>query len=330
MIGLCRRPPVPPVPPVGADDRQAPGVRWVRGDVRQPESWLPHLRPGIAVYHLAALRSQHGRRRADFEAVNVTACRELAQSCLQRGAGRFILVTSAHLYGPSAAGVPRREADGPAVARPANPANPVSAGGVSAAALGEYERTRGLGLLAIRQLVGEGLDAVALCPTILFGPDHDAHPNRITSEVRRVVRGGGRFDLLIGDGTAGRDLVYVDDVVDAALTAERVAPTGAELLLGGEAVSHRGLIERTLALAGRPPKPILSIPPTTAMAAARAADRLLRREAGCGYAAAVARVVDEWLFDCGQARQMLGYRPRSLDEGLAATLRWLRGKEGET
>jgi dihydroflavonol-4-reductase len=333
VTGLARRPPAREELQAAADrllqhhtatPETGAAVRWVHGDVRRPESYLQHVRPGIAVYHLAALRSHAGRRRGDVEAVNVTACRDLARTCLERGAGRFVLVTTAHLYGPSTGGKARREDDGPAVCR-----HEAMAGTGGEPALGWYERSRGLALLEVRRLVGEGLNAVALCPTILFGPDRRSHPNRITDELRRIVNGRPPVVMLIDGGTAGRDLAYVDDVVDAALAAERLAPVGAEVLLGGETISHRELIERTLALAGRRPSRLtLSIPGPAALAAASAADRLLGNDPGCGHAAAVARAMHEWRFDSERARQMLGYRPRPLDEGLAATLRWMGAKGG--
>jgi dihydroflavonol-4-reductase len=312
-----------PGPPAPA----ARPVHWVQGDVRQPRSYVQHLRPGVAVYHLAALRSHTGRRRGDFTAVNVTACRDLARHCLDRGVSRFVLVASAHLYGPSDPGAPpHREADAPAAA--ASRAAMGGAGGEPA--LGCYERSRAAALLEVRRLVAEGLDAITLCPTIIFGPDHPSHPNPVTDELRRIVRARRRCVILIGGGTARRDLIYVDDVVEAALAAERLAPPGAELLLGGEPISHRELLTRSQELTGRRPFwPPLSIPGPAALAAARVADRLLRYDPGCGHAAAVLRSLREWRYDCAHARQILGFQPRPLVEGLAATLRWLRNEEAK-
>ncbi len=322
VTGFARR----PLPPAAAAAEPA-AVRWVCGDIRRPQSYLPHLRPGIAVYHLAALRAARGRRRGDFAAVNVAACRELARLCLERGVRRFVLVATAHLYGPSESGVPRREDDGPAAARRQEATAGPGAG--AEPALGCYEHTRGAALLEVRRLVAAGLDAVTLCPAILFGPDTPSHPNRVTGELRHILRRRRPVVFVVAGGTARRELVHVDDVVGAALAAERLAPPGAELLLGGEAISHRELLARALALAGRRPSLLtISIPRPAALAAARVADRLLRHDPGCGHAAAILRALHEWRFDSARARHLLGYTPRPLDAGLAATLRWLRGEEG--
>ena len=353
VSGLCRRPPDPAARGDrgdrgdggggaygagagggggGGEPARLDGVRWLRGDVRLPRSYRAHLRPGMAVYHLAALRPGEGRHHGDFEAVNATACSDLARCCLERGVRRFILVTSAHLYGPSSHGVPRRETDGPALevdwaaTTGADAAAPP--GATAEPPLGSYERTRRAGLLAVRRLIAEGLDAVSLCPTILYGPDHPSHPNRITAELRRHIARRIPVAVVIDGGAARRDLVYVDDVVEAALAAERLAPPGAEMLLGGEAISHRELIARVAALAGRRRAPLpLSIPAPAALAAARTADRLLRYDPGCGHVATIIHLLREWNFDSGRARRLLGYRPRSLEEGLARTLSWLRERE---
>jgi dihydroflavonol-4-reductase len=313
-----------PVPPPAVEQRGS--VRWVQADVRHPRSYQPHLRPGMTVYHLAALRTGAGRHAGDFEAVNVAACGELARRCLDRGIRRFVLVTSAHLFGPSAHGETRREAD--AWSDAAGSLEPIPDSG-SEPALGCYERSRRAGLLAVRRQAAAGLDAVILCPTIIFGPDHASHPNRVTGELRRMAAGRSPITILIAGGTATRDLVYVDDVVAAALAAERLAPPGTELLLGGEPTSHRELLLRTLALLGRRGArlPAISMPAAAALAAARAADRLLRYDAGCGHAAAVIRMLRDWRFDSGRAQKLLDYRPLSLDQGLARTLRWLRDKD---
>jgi dihydroflavonol-4-reductase len=318
----------------GPPDPAAQPVRWVQGDVRQPRSYLQHLHPGMAVYHLAALRSHAGRRRGDFAAVNVTACRDLARHCLERGASRFVLVATAHLYGPSDPGSPpHREEDAPAAATASGAVTAGIAGTAGAGgepALGCYERSRAAALLEVRRLVAKGLDAITLCPTIIFGPDHPSHPNIVTGELRRVVHARRRCAILIGGGTARRDLIHVDDVVAAALAAERLASPGTELLLGGEAISHRELLMQAQALTGRRPFwPPLSIPGPAALAAARAADRLLRYDPGCGHAAAVLRSLREWRYDCARARLLLGFQPRPLVEGLAATLRWLRNEEAK-
>src|SRR5581483_1421491 len=103
-------------------------------------------------------------------------------------------------------------------------------------------------------------------PSIVYGPDLPAHPNRITSEVRRLLKGGPR--IWIGGGRQRRDLVFVDDVIRGILAAEERGGVGEEYLLTGEEISPRELAERALALAGARAGRVLPLPAAAARTAA--------------------------------------------------------------
>ncbi len=173
----------------------------------------------------------------------------------------------------------------------------------------------------IRELAREGLPAVTVCPTIVFGPDHPSHPNRVTSEIRRLLKGGPR--IWLAGGRQPRNLVFVEDVVRGMLAAEERGAVGEEYLLGGEEVSQRELARRVLALAGKREGMALSLPIGPARMAARIADRLLGHEVRAGYATAVETLLREWRFSSGKAGRDLDYQPLSLAEGLARTLEGL-------
>jgi dihydroflavonol-4-reductase len=204
------------------------------------------------------------------------------------------------MYGPSKDGRTRSEQDD---------LDPAS----SAYVRSKIEAVRG-----IRELAREGLPAVTVCPAIVFGPDHPSHPNRVTSEIRRLLRGGPR--IWLAGGRQLRNLVFVEDVVRGMLAAEEHGAVGEEYILGGEEVSPRELTRQVLAKR----KGIsLSLPAGPARAAAWIADRLLGHDPGAGYATAVATLLREWRFSSGKARRDLGYQPLSLAEGLARTMEGL-------
>jgi dihydroflavonol-4-reductase len=188
--------------------------------------------------------------------------------------------------------------------------------------LSKAEAVRG-----IRTLAREGLPAVTVCPSIVFGPDHPSHPNRITSEIRRLLRGGPR--IWLAGGRQPRNLVFVDDVVRGLLAAEERGAVGEEYLLGGEEISPRELSARVLALA--PARRgvalsglTLSLPAGAASRIAGIVDRLRGYDPGGGYATAVETLRREWRFSSGKARRDLGYQPLPLVEGLARTVDGLR------
>lgn len=257
--------------------------------IRDPSSYIPLLAAGDSVFHLAAVRNHPRVRVRDMEEVNVRATVELARRSREAGVGRFVHVSTAFQGSFSA-----------------------------------YTDSKARAVGEIRQL--EGLQAVIVCPTIVFGPDDPSHPNRITSEIRRLLR--QRVVLVVAGGRQARNLVYVDDVVRGLLAAERRGAVGEEYVLGGEEIAPRDFGRLVLSLAGLRPIATLSLPAGPALAMARIADKLGKSDAGSGYTTAVQMLLREWRFGSGNARRDLDYRPLSLAEGLSHTIEWLRAANG--
>jgi len=301
VAALCRN-------PESLSDLRHPGLRIVAGDLRCPSSSAGLPPPGGSVFHLAAVRNHPRSRIRDMAEINVGAAMALARQAAERGVARFVHVATALIYGPSEDGEVRSEAEGFGYA----PA--------------PYALSKIVVVELLRNLAREGLPVVIACPSIVFGPDHPSHPNRVTSEIRRLLRGGPR--IFLAGGRQVRNLVYVEDVVRGLLAAEERGAVGEEYLLGGEEISPRDFAERALAIAGSRPGPVLSLPAAPALGIAALVDRLRGRNFWEGYASAVRNLLREWRFDSGKARRELGYQPLSLDEGLARTIHWLRSGEG--
>lgn len=260
------------------------------GDIRDPSSYAPWLAPGISVFHLAAVRNHPRVRARDMEEVNVRATAELARRSRHAGVGRFVHVSTALTHG----------------------------------AFGAYAESKARAAEEIRRLAAEGLPAVVVSPTIVYGPDHPSHPNRIASEIRRLLR--QRVVLVLAGGRQARNLVYVDDVVRGLLAAEARGTVGEEYVLGGEEIAPRDFGRLVLSLAGLRPLATLSLPAAPALALARITDRWGKSDAGSGYTTAVRVLLREWRFSSERAKRDLEYRPRPLAEGLSLTLRALHGR----
>ena len=253
---------------------------------------MPLLAAGVSVFHLAAVRHHPLARARDMEEVNVRATAELARRSLEAGAGRFVHVSTALVHG----------------------------------GLGAYADSKARAVEEIRRLAAEGLPAVIVSPAIVYGPDHPSHPNRITSEIRRLLR--QRVVLVLAGGRQARNLVYVDDVVRGLLAAEQRGTVGEEYLLGGEEIAPRDFGRLVLSLAGFRPLATLSLPAAPALAVAKIADRWQKSDPGSGYATAVQVLLREWRFSSERARRDLEYRPLPLAEGLSRTIEWLRAANG--
>ena len=297
MVALCRQ-------PESLADLRRPSLRIATGDLGDPASWTPLLAGVGSVFHLAGLRNHPRVHRREMKAVNVDATLTLARKAREAGVERFVYVATALIYGPSEDGRAHTEQSG------LDPAPAL------------YARSKAEAVRGLRALIGEGLPAVIACPSIVFGPDHPSHPNRITSEIRRLLKGGPR--LWMAGGRQARNLVFVDDVIGGLLAAEARGVVGEEYLLAGEEVSLRELAEQVAVEAAArgvaSSRLAFSLPAGWALAGATIVDRLRGQEAGAGYATAVRNLLREWRFSSAKAARDLGYRPRPLAAGLIRTI----------
>jgi dihydroflavonol-4-reductase len=307
-VALCRH-------PDDLADLRHPALRVAAGDLRDRVSWASLLPREGSVFHLAGVRNHPRARVREMEAVNVEATLALAGQAGEQGVSRFVHVATALIYGPTA---------------PASESQERTEQDPFDRAFTAYARTKAEAVDGIRALARQGLPAVTVCPSIVFGPDHPSHPNRVTAEIRRLLKGGP--PVWVAGGRQVRNLVFVDDVVRGLLAAEERGAVGEEYLLGGEEVSPRELGRRVRALASErgvaTSRISLSLPAGAALMAAGIADRLRGNDPGGGYAAAVQVLLREWRFSSARAERDLGYRPLPFLEGLARTVDGLQSMEG--
>lgn len=262
------------------------------------------LQENLSLFHLASTRAKTGIKTAQFQTVNVDATLALAETARKAQVHRLVYVSTALIFAGEGEQI-AREVDLDPQRKFDNP----------------YLQSRQDAMLALQPLASRGLDLVCVCPSIVFGPDHPEHPNRITQQMRRLLRTG--IDVVVGDGDRARDLVYVDDVVAGVLAAERSAASGEVFILGGEALSHRKFNTLVLEMAGRRRRLRESIPVNVAQKAAALADFVCRSGNGFGYSTALQSLTRGWVFNSRKAVDELAYSPRSLEAGIRATLNWL-------
>lgn len=246
------------------------------------------------VFHLAA-QVDVGSSVADplhdasVNVVGTVAVLEAARR-MARPARVVLAASGGSLYGPEAA-VPLPTAED-------GPRGPTSPYGISKAASADY-------LDAYRRL--HGLSGCALALANVYGPGQSRSGEAavVTAFVDALVE--GRPLVVYGDGNQTRDLVYLDDVVDAFWRAGTLEAAGAgpALYNVGTATetSVNELAARLCALAG--------VPADVRHAAARPGE--VRRSA----------------LDATLAATVLAWSPQTpLDEGLQATLAHRRAEGG--
>lgn len=280
---------------------QGPFVQVVTGDIRDPGAYVSYLKQGLTVFHLAAARRIPGASQDWFKQINETATHQLALACAEAGVSKFIHVSTAVVYGPS-------------LGEPLVESNTMASESLD----DFYIQTKAQALVQLRKLIDRGLRLVIVCPAIVFGPDEPTHPNRVTSQIRRLLR--TRASVVIGDGAKMRTLVHLDDVVRGLLLAEDRAPCGEEFILGGGDCSLREFNQMVFDSAGLKPRCSVSVPAGMALTAARLADRLLLRRSGSGFETGIRNLMLEWRYSSKKAMEILGFVPTPLPQAIQKTL----------
>ncbi|HNS51155.1 MAG TPA: NAD-dependent epimerase/dehydratase family protein [Anaerolineae bacterium] len=265
----------------GDPRRLDPRVLFTRGEVKDvPKLWT--MLQGVdCVYHLAArVRVPESiYYPGDYNDCNVGGTVALMEAVRDTGVKRVVLTSSAALYGEQTE-QPISESQ---------PPNPNSPYGVSKLAAEYYVSTLG-------QL--NGIETVSLRVFNAYGPGQDlppSYPPVIPHLLKQALTGGSL--VIFGDGTQTRDFVYVDDVVDALVTAVTASEVNRAVInIGsGQETSIQDLAGRIVRATGRK------------------ANVLYNRAQGRGVTRLVA--------DVTLAQRLLGWSPStSLDVGLRLTL----------
>jgi len=273
---------------VGLDDLStrnpehlSPQVNFIRGDVNdRPKLWSL-LQEVDCVYHLAArvIVPESILYPREYTQVNVGGTVSLMEAMRDVGVHRVVFISSGTIYGNQST-QPLKE-----TARP-NPRSPYAVSKLSAE---YYVRT-----------IGDlwGIETVCLRVFNAYGPGQRLPPSYapvIPYCLKQALDTG--TIVIHGDGTQSRDFVYVDDAVDAMVSAA-VSPKANHLIINvgsGVETNINELVKLVLEVTGGSPEVIYNP----------------QHEGGPSRMHA----------DISLARSKLGYRPKiSLHEGLKLTL----------
>jgi nucleoside-diphosphate-sugar epimerase len=275
------------------------GVELIPGDVLDGESLRHSLDDVDCVVHFAAAFREGGVDEDYFRRVNVTGTANLLAAAQAHGVKRFVLCSTAGIYGQRV----------PGVIDESKPVLPWNA----------YERSKVEAEDEVRRSARtSGMEYVILRPTAVYGP-RDA---RLLKLFRSAAR--GRFPLF-GAGDGRRHMVYVSDLADAFLRActQPGAANHEMIVAGPEAVPLREMLRTLAHLANRrscgprlPLRPMLGLAAITEDLCNRfKIDPPLYRRRMDFY-------TNDAAFDSSRARRVLGWEPKvPLREGLARTLR---------
>ncbi len=273
----------------------------VQGDVRQQDSLYRLFEGAEVVYHLAANISLEMDSWAAVEAVNVLGTRNIVNACLEAGVRRLVHFSSIHAFEQDPLNRPLDESR-TQVASLDNP---------------PYDRSKALGEMEVHKGIASGLSAVILNPTAIVGP-YDYYPSYFGQAIISLAK--GHIPALV---KGGFDWVDVRDVVQAAMLAEELAPTGTSYLLSGHWHSVHQVADWVAEFAGKR-SPRLTVPLNLAYMASPLMSLVARFR---GNKPMYTRVTLSALHSNRQishakATQDLNFNPRPFRETLIDTLEW--------
>jgi dihydroflavonol-4-reductase len=276
-------------------------IEVVTGDICDLDSLLKAFEGAEVVYHLAARISISTDPWSLLEAVNITGTRNVVEACLRCGVRRLVHFSSIHTLTDTAADIPVDESN-PLVASRRYP---------------PYDRSKAAAEGEVRRGIERGLDAVIISPTAIVGP-HDYKPSHFGEALLKLAN--GQLPALV---SGGFDWVDARDVVQGAMRAEEIAPTGAKYILSGHWLSLRDVAKMAAELTGvKAPRSVfpmwlarIGAPFVTAF------DRLARRRP-LYTSVSLQALRGHRHISHQKATRELDYHPRPFRETLIDTLKW--------
>ncbi|HEX4959998.1 MAG TPA: NAD-dependent epimerase/dehydratase family protein [Thermoanaerobaculia bacterium] len=291
-------------------ERFPAGVDFAEGDVTDRDSLKRAVAGCDAVIHAAALVKILAPRE-QFDRINVGGLENVLAAA--EGAGtvkRMVYVSSFMALGPSEGG-PQGRLDESAPPR-------------DRVWINDYERTKTLSDRLARKAVAGGAPLDVVYPGVIYGPGEMTEGNIVVRHILDLVK--GKLPALLGKPQRRWNYVFVDDAARGVAQAlESPAPAGRRFVLGGENVTQGDFY----ATVGRlfPAKiPSLHMPDWLAKAAGglQKAWAQMRGSTPQLTPDLVEVYRHDWAYDSSLAERELGYRWRTLAEGLGATAAWLR------
>ena len=283
------------------------GARLVPGDVNDVTAMTAGMEGADLAYHLAAAYDIGVVDDAALERVNVGGTRDFLTALRQAGAPRAVYVSTTLALGPVAEG----EGDESSVH--------------DERWTSVYERTKAEAHRLARAAQKGGLPLLIACPAYVYGPGDEGPGGRFLRDLRR------RMVPAFPSRTNWYSFVHVDDVVDGLLRVGDRGRPGESYVLSGE---HRRFLDyarEAAALMGVGISPV-RLPPALVRASGAALD-VVSRVTGLRFpvtreGADVAGGERRYLHSHAKATRELGWTPRSLAEGLPATVAAVSSRSG--
>ncbi len=274
-------------------------VEHVIGDVVDSAALERAVQGCDWVFHVAAISEYWRESRIKLYLVNVNGTINVLNAARRAGVRRVIFTSSAYAVGFRFDGIATDES------MPFNLPPRQS----------PYGHSKWLAEEEVRRAVADGLDAVILNPTAIYGPG-DLHQISGT-EVVQIANG---FVPVYPAGAM--TVVDVRDVADAHLAAAERGRSGERYLVGGVDITHKDRWKLIAEITGRP-APLFPIPAAITPLVAMGADLLLSTGVKLPVDASMIRLgAYNLFFNCQKAWREFGEPKIGVRQSLEDTYQW--------
>ncbi len=284
---------------------QHANIRIFEGDILDQDSIRKAMQGCRQVYHLAGLAKMWMKDQSAYHRVNVTGTEKVLGIAADLSVDKIVYTSTAGLLPPST----REVTDENTPRRPE--------------LYTEYEKTKNAAEELAFACYRNGLPIVVVNPTKVYGPGPIDDSNTATLMVRDYLL--GKWKIIPGNGKGTMNYVYIDDAVNGHIAAMQTAIPGSQYIIGGENASYDEFFALVQQLSGvqrtlyHIPYPLIRMIASLEIVKTRwfGSKPLVTPEW-------VKKLPYDWSKDTSRAARDLDFRPRSLKEGLAATIQWLR------
>ena len=281
-------------------------IEWVEASLGDVASLTAAFEGADVVFHCAAMVSVRKKPTPPLIAANVDGTRNVIEAVLHSKVPRLVHCSTVGAVGLMTDGAPCTEESAWNF-----PDQNMQDG---------YVTTKHWAEQLVHSAVADGLDAVVVNPTFMFGP-YDVRPSSgalIVGVVKRQTPGW----------TPGfNNFVDVRDVARGMVLAWEQGKAGERYILGGENLSYQDVFERIAAAAGVPPL-TWKIPRLLANLGGWTGDLMelvSRNEPVINSQTVRWGFCETFQFDSSKAKRELGYTTSPLDQAIADAIAWMRG-----
>lgn len=284
-----------------------PSTEIVYGDITDFSSLLSAFSDCSVVFHLAALVEPWLPDPSKFITVNVEGLKNVLEAVKQtKTVEKLVYTSSFFALGPTDGAI----ADENQVHH-------------EKFFCTEYEKSKVATDKIALQAASEGVPIVLLYPGVIYGPGKVTAGNVLAKML--VERFSGRLPGYIGKGNDKFSFSHVDDVVEGHIAAMKKGQIGERYLLTGENASFNQVFDMAAVITNTR-KPMVSIPLCVIEAYGWLLVLISRITGKLPFISppTVHVLRHRWEYSYEKAKAELDYKPRSLREGLAEVLLWLK------